>query len=68
MWIINVRQNLGDALETCERDGLISSLCGAASVVKLYSFSKIVVWIIYKFDNNFGIENNFTKYLKESCW
>ena len=28
----------------------------------------IVVWIGNIFDNNFEIENNFTKYLKDSCW
>ena len=28
----------------------------------------IVVWIYYTFENNFGIDNDFTKYLRESCW
>ena len=26
-----------------------------------------VVWILDTFDNNFWIENDLTKYLKESC-
>ena len=34
----------------------------------LKSSSKIVVWIDDTFDHNFSIENDFTKYLKESCW
>ena len=29
--------------------------------------SEIVVWIYDTFDDNFEIENSFTKYLKESC-
>ena len=29
---------------------------------------EIVVWILDTSDNNFGIKNHFTKYLKESCW
>ena len=29
--------------------------------------SEIVVWIYDTFDNNFGIENDFAKYLKENC-
>ena len=29
--------------------------------------SEIVVWILDTFHYNFGIENNFTKYLKKSC-
>ena len=29
---------------------------------------EIVVWIFNTFDKNFGIKNDFTKYLKESCW
>ena len=28
---------------------------------------EIAVWIFDTFDNNFGIENDFTKYLKERC-
>ena len=28
----------------------------------------IVVWIEDTFDNKVGIENDFEKYLKESCW
>ena len=28
----------------------------------------IVVWIYGSFDNNFGIKEDFEKYLKESCW
>ena len=28
---------------------------------------KIDGWIYYTFDNNFEIENGFTKYLKKSC-
>ena len=32
------------------------------------SLSKNVVWIHDTFDNNFGIENDFDKYLKGSCW
>ena len=28
---------------------------------------RIVVWIYISFDNNLGIKNSFTKYLKESC-
>ena len=28
----------------------------------------IVVWICDTFENNFGIDNDFTKYLRESCW
>ena len=28
----------------------------------------IVVWIDDTFENNLRIENDFTKYLKESCW
>ena len=28
---------------------------------------EIVVWIYDTFDNNFGIDNDFTKYLNESC-
>ena len=27
-----------------------------------------VVWIFYTFDNNLENKNNFTTYLKESCW
>ena len=34
----------------------------------LKSSLRIVVWIFYTFDNIFGIENEFTKYLKKSCW
>ena len=30
--------------------------------------SKIVVWIDDTFDHNIWIENDITKYLKESCW
>ena len=33
------------------------------SLLKSYS----VVWISDTFDNVFGIEKDFTKYLKESC-
>ena len=29
---------------------------------------EIVFWNFDTFDNNFGIENNLTKYLKESFW
>ena len=29
---------------------------------------EIVVWINDTFDNNFGFQYYFTKYLKESCW
>ena len=29
---------------------------------------EIVVWIYDTFDNNFGIQNDFTKDLMESCW
>ena len=29
---------------------------------------EIVVWIFDTFDNNFGIKDDFIKYLKESCW
>ena len=32
------------------------------------SFLAIVVWIGDTFDNNFGFTNDFTKYLKDSCW
>ena len=28
---------------------------------------EIIVWIYDIFDNNFGIQNYFTKYLKEGC-
>ena len=28
---------------------------------------EIVVWIYDTFDNNFSIENDFTKYFKTSC-
>ena len=28
----------------------------------------IVVWIYDTFDNNFGNENDYAKYFKESCW
>ena len=28
----------------------------------------MVVLINDTFDNNFGVKNDFTKYLKESCW
>ena len=28
----------------------------------------IVVFISDTFDNNFGVKNDSTKYLKESCW
>ena len=31
------------------------------------TLTEIFVWL-YIFDNNFWIENDFTKYLKESCW
>ena len=34
----------------------------------LKSSSRIVVWILHTFDNNFGIENDFAEYLMESCW
>ena len=30
--------------------------------------TEIVIWIYDTFDNNLEIENDFTKYLKESCW
>ena len=26
------------------------------------------VWIYNTYDSNFGIENDFTNYLKETCW
>ena len=29
---------------------------------------EIVIWIYGIFENNFAIENDFTRYLKESCW
>ena len=29
---------------------------------------EIVVWIEYTFDDNSWKENDFAKYLKESCW
>ena len=29
---------------------------------------EIVVWIYNTFDNNLSILNDFTKFLKESCW
>ena len=29
---------------------------------------EIVVWILDLFYNNLEIKNDFTKYLKESCW
>ena len=29
---------------------------------------EIVVWTYDSFDYNFGLENDFTKYMKESCW
>ena len=29
---------------------------------------KIVIWIYDTFDNNFGIDNDFGKYLKGYCW
>ena len=29
---------------------------------------EIVVWIYNTYDNNLRIENDFTKYLKKSCW
>ena len=29
---------------------------------------EIVVWIFNTFDNNLGINNDFTKYFKESSW
>ena len=28
----------------------------------------IVVWVYSTFDDNFGFENAFAKYLSESCW
>ena len=34
----------------------------------LKSSSKIDVCIYHSFDNNFGIDDDFTEYLKESCW
>ena len=37
-------------------------------VFPLRVHSEIVVWIYDTFDNNFEIKNDFTKYLKESCW
>ena len=30
--------------------------------------SEIVVWIKDTFGDNFWIEDDFTKYFKESCW
>ena len=36
--------------------------------IVLKSSSKIDVCIYHSFDNNFGIDDDFTEYLKESCW
>ena len=40
--------------------------------MQLGSLDKILisspVCIYYSFDINFGIDNDFTEYLKDSCW
>ena len=44
---------------------IFASLCFGLSIKSVPL--EIVVWIYDTFDNNLGIENDFTKYLKRSC-
>ena len=38
------------------------------SIGRVKNFFRIVVWIYNIFVKNYGIKNDFSKYLEECCW
>ena len=51
---------------SCEHFGGYKTINRIPLILK--SSSRNVVWFDNTLDKNFSIENDFTKYLKESCW